>query len=287
MHVVCVFFASMLMLLPSLASAQSAIDNPPTNMTSNQSGATFIGGWHCDAETAAIRVRFTSSQGTLEAAAAGGTSRADTASVCGDANNGFGLSWNWNIFPDGLVTLEFLADDTVFATARVKVISLGGEFVSADASCTLSDFPQAGDTAVFQWSTGAQQLQLDSFNAQPRLQGLLGDWVITAYIEGLETPRDFSLTDIIETDGLKNVIGTGPSSDQIVVFRRADRPLFDDFPYDFLGLDVIGTDCLVLAFNQGNSNRLDGLMGRADATCRRLVGENLWPLFGKRIRSEP
>ena len=286
MHLVFVFFTSVLMLLPSLASAQSAIDNPPTNVTSNQSGGTFIGGWHCDAETAAIRVRFTSSEGTVEVAAAAGTSRADTAGVCGDANNGFGLGWNWNIFPDGLVTLEFLADDTVFATARVNVISLGGEFVSADASCTLSDFPHAGDTAVFRWSTGAQQLQLDSFNAQPSLEGLLGDWTITAYIEGLETPRVFALTDIIETNGLENVIGTGDSNDDpIVVFRRQDRELFG-FPYDFLGLDVIGTDCLVLAFNQSNSNRLDGLMGIANATCSTIVGDNLWPLFGKRMSSQ-
>ena len=284
MHVAFVFFVSVLALVPSLASAQSAIDNPPTNVTSNRSGGTFIGGWHCDAETAAIRVRFTSSEGAIEATAASGTSRADTVSVCGDANNGFGLSWNWNIFPDGLVTLEFLADGVIFATAQVNVISLGGELISADASCTLSDFPQAGDTAVFEWSTGAQQLQLNSFNTQPSLERLLGDWTITAYIEGLETPRVFALTDIIETDGLQNVIGTGDSNnDQIVIFRRADRALFD-FPYDFVGLDVIGTDCLVLAFNQANSNRLDGLMGRANATCSAIVGDNLWPLFGKRIR---
>jgi hypothetical protein len=156
MHLLCFFVC---ILLPQLVFAQSSIDNPPTGLTSNQSGPTFIGGWNCSAETADIRVRFTSLEGTIEVATASGTSRADTIGVCGDENNGFGLGWNWNIFPDGIVSLEFVADGIVFATAEVNVTSLGGEFVSASAMCTITDFPEVGDTAAFRWSDAAQQLQ--------------------------------------------------------------------------------------------------------------------------------
>ena len=38
-----------------------------------------------------------------------GTERGDTASVCGDTNNGFGLIFNWNLFGGGLYSLQALA----------------------------------------------------------------------------------------------------------------------------------------------------------------------------------
>ena len=280
MRLLCFF---VFVLVPQLAFAQSSIDNPPTGLTSNQSGPTFIGGWHCNAENADIRVRFTTLEGTIEVATAAGTSRADTIGVCGDENNGFGLGWNWNIFPDGIVSLEFVADGMVFATAEVNVTSLGGEFVSASAVCTLTDFPEVGDTAAFRWSDATQQLQLDSVNASPDLNALLGDWAITVYIEGLKTERIFSLTEVIDTLSLQNVTGTGDSNDDpLVIFRQAERQEFD-FPYDFVGLDVIGNSCLFFAFHQTNSNRLDGLMGRADSMCIPIDGTNLWPMFGTRL----
>lgn len=284
MRIVCLL---VFVLLPHLVFAQSSIDNPPPALTSNQSGPTFIGGWHCNAENADIRVRFTSLEGTLEVAAAAGTSRADTIGVCGDENNGFGLGWNWNIFPDGIVSLEFVADDIVFATADVNVTSLGEEFVSSTARCTLTDFPEIGDTAVFRWSNTAQQLQLDSFNASPDLTTLLGDWAMSVYIEGHKTDRIFRLTELIDTQSLQNVIGTGDSNDDpLVIFRLADREEFD-FPYNFAGLDVIGNDCLFFTFNQTNSNRLDGLMGWADSRCIPIEGTNLWPMFGTRLSQAP
>ena len=284
MRILCFFVFT---LLPQLVFAQSSIDNPPTVLTSNQSGPTFIGGWHCNAENADIRVRFTTLEGTIEVATAAGTSRADTIGICGDANNGFGLGWNWNIFPVGIVNLEFVADGTVFATAQVNVTSLGAEFVSAAAVCTLTDFPEVGDSAAFRWSNSTQQLQLDSVNASPDLQALLGDWAITVYIEGIKTDRIFSLMEVLETQGLENVIGTGESNDDpLVIFRQAEREEFN-FPYDFAGLDVIGNSCLFFAFQQTNSNRLDGLMGKADSACIPVAGTNLWPMFGTRLTQAP
>jgi hypothetical protein len=84
------------------------------------------------------------------------------------------------------------------------------------------------------------------------------------------------------------VIGTGDSNDDpLVIFRQAERQELN-FPYDFAGLDVIGNSCLFFAFNQTNSNRLDGLMGRrANGTCAPINGTNLWPMFGTRLTQAP
>ncbi len=60
-----------------------------------------------------------------------GTERTDTASDCGESDNGFGAPWNWNQFGDGLHTAIAYAD--------------GMEFLSGvSSSWTILDFPQAG-----------------------------------------------------------------------------------------------------------------------------------------------
>ena len=89
MRIVCLL---VFVLLPHLVFAQSSIDNPPTALTSNQSGPTFIGGWHCDAQNADIRVRFTSLEGTIEVATAatdvrlGDEVTADSFSIAADSS---------------------------------------------------------------------------------------------------------------------------------------------------------------------------------------------------------
>ncbi len=40
--------------------------------------------------------------------AAYGTIRADTRSVCGDGNHGFGLAWNWNLVGDKELTFPLI-----------------------------------------------------------------------------------------------------------------------------------------------------------------------------------
>ena len=70
------------------------LENPGAD--SFQSGVGVLSGWVCDAEEVTISI------GDLPVqVAAYGTERVDTASVCGDTDNGFGLLFNWNLLGDG------------------------------------------------------------------------------------------------------------------------------------------------------------------------------------------
>ena len=71
------------------------MENPAS--ASFQSGIGLLSGWVCDAAVVELEIN-----DGPRLAAAYGTDRADTASVCGDTNNGFGLLFNWNLLGDGI-----------------------------------------------------------------------------------------------------------------------------------------------------------------------------------------
>ena len=82
-----------------------------------------------------------------------GTLRTDTAAVCGDTDNGFGLLWNWNKLGDGLHTVRAVADGTEFAHSTFTVTTLGlGEFPTGlRGAYDLPDFPTMGQTVTVEW----------------------------------------------------------------------------------------------------------------------------------------
>jgi hypothetical protein len=169
------------LLLPVHAFAQFSIDNPPPSIVATLSGGSFIGGWHCSAETSTIIIRFTKNGESIDVIAGTGTSRGDTVGVCGDETNGFGISWNWNLFGDGPVTVEFLINGAVFASATVDVLTPGTQFLqNADGSCSIHNFPQQGDISTVSWQEFAQGFQLTDVqnvtsNGEPIVQGA---WLI-------------------------------------------------------------------------------------------------------------
>ncbi len=126
-----------------------SLENPSVN--SFQSGIGLISGWVCDADRVEVRLN------GQAIAAAYGTERTDTAVVCGDTDNGFGLLFNWNLLGDGEHTVEALADGTVFGRTRVRVTTLGTEFLrGVSGRYWLSDFPNAGETAWIDWQEASQ-----------------------------------------------------------------------------------------------------------------------------------
>ena len=126
------------------------LENPSVN--SFQSGVGLISGWVCDAER--VAVRFNNGQAIP---AAYGTERADTSSVCGDTDNGFGLLFNWNLLGDGEHAVEALADGVVFGRTRVRVTTLGEEFVRGAAGrCTAAGFPSPGESVTLRWQQSRQ-----------------------------------------------------------------------------------------------------------------------------------
>ena len=132
------------------------LENPQPE--SFQSGIGIISGWVCDASRVDIIIDEAT---TLQAAYS--TSRGDTASVCGDINNGFGLLVNWNSLGDGVHTVRALADGVQFGSAAFTVTTiLGTEFLNgANGSYRLSDFPHPGTDVIIRWQESLQNFVVE------------------------------------------------------------------------------------------------------------------------------
>ena len=135
----------------SSGSGGRVLENPQPG--SFQSGIGVISGFVCNASL--IEISF--DNGTPFEAAYG-TSRSDTATVCGDANNGFSLLFNWNLLGDGVHTVRALADGVEFASVTIRVTTLGlGEFPTGlSGAYVLPNFPQAGTQTSIQWQQSQQ-----------------------------------------------------------------------------------------------------------------------------------
>jgi hypothetical protein len=143
------------LLFPVLVWAQAQLENPAPS--SFQSGIGIISGWKCTANTITI-----SFDGGPQIQAAYGTSREDTRSVCGDANNGLGLLFNWNLLGSGVHTVRALADGVQFASATFTVTTLGAEFLrGASGRYRLLDFPRVGTNVVVRWQESAQNFVIE------------------------------------------------------------------------------------------------------------------------------
>jgi len=138
-------------IYPALGPPTGALENP--EQESFVSGISTISGWVCNASRVDVQIDGVSTQ------AAYGTSRADTVSVCGDEDNGFGILFNWNLLVDGPHTLVAFADGVEFARAVFTVTSLGQEFVTgASGVCQVPDF--AGHNVTLQWQESLQNFSI-------------------------------------------------------------------------------------------------------------------------------
>ena len=89
--------------------------------------------------------------------AAYGTERLDTASVCGDTDNGFGLLFNWNLLSDGEHEVVALVDGVELDRATVTVTTLGTEFLrDVTGTCEVADFPTMDETVTLVWQQTQQ-----------------------------------------------------------------------------------------------------------------------------------
>ncbi|MEE4378161.1 MAG: hypothetical protein V2J55_11720, partial [Candidatus Competibacteraceae bacterium] len=154
-----------------LVSAVDIPDNPPTNLPrtflespaqgSFESGIGLIRGWVCEANQVEVSI----DGGPLRQTAYG-TKRGDTVSVCGDDNNGFGLTFNWNAIGDGVHNLRALADGVEFASVNFAVTTLGVDFLAGvSVEQTLPAFPNDGETTTVRWSEPQQNFTIVSTTA--------------------------------------------------------------------------------------------------------------------------
>lgn len=132
-------------LLPSPLWAQSSLEDPAQG--SAQGGIALIRGWVCQANLIEIQI-----DNAPRLQAAYGTTRADTQGTCGDQNNGFGLTWNWNLSGDGIHRVRAFADGMLLGDVTFTVTTLGTEYLNgASGAYELPDFPHAGDRVIIQW----------------------------------------------------------------------------------------------------------------------------------------
>lgn len=135
---------------PGWGWAQAVLEVPSPG--SMESGVKLIQGWRC--EPALIQVQIDA--GPLFTAAYG-TSRNDTIGVCGDAENGWGLTFNWNLSGDGMHTIRAFADGVEFGSATFSVQTLGAEFLTGlTGSVIVQDFPETGKNVGLEWQQSSQ-----------------------------------------------------------------------------------------------------------------------------------
>ncbi len=129
------------------AHAQAVLESPSAGAFV-QSGVGLIRGWACQAQRVEISI-----DGKPLQVIAYGTERLDTQSVCGDSNNGFGFTQNWNNIGDGVHNLRAFIDGVEFANVNFTVITLGREFLTGlRAQYTLQNFPSTGNSPQVRWS---------------------------------------------------------------------------------------------------------------------------------------
>lgn len=161
------------LLLPSLSRAQGLkanLENPAPN--SFQSGIGVLSGWVCNAQR--IDVEF-DGQSSLSFQVAYGTTRRDTTSECGDANNGFGMTVNWNLLGDGQHRVRALADGVEFANHTFTVTTLGAEFLTGASGSY--QVPFAGKEVTLTWEQPLQNFAITGSTPLPG--GVSGNWIIS------------------------------------------------------------------------------------------------------------
>jgi hypothetical protein len=151
-------FAGPLGAIGGIANSERAeLENPTGG--SYQSGIGLISGWACEASK--VEIAF---DGGVPFEAAYGNPREDTRGICGDANNGFGALFNWNLLGTGSHTLVLLVDGSEIerASFTVTTLGLGPAFVRGlVGSYTLPGFPGLGQSTRVAWLESLQNFALD------------------------------------------------------------------------------------------------------------------------------
>lgn len=150
------------LLTASVVNA-ATLDVPAPNTT--LSGIGVIHGWKCNAN-GELTIRF---DGGSPLPLAYGNDRADTASGCGDTNNGFVSIMNWGNLSDGEHTAVVYDNGVEFDRSVFTVRRFRDTFVTGVSETVyVQDFPHQGENAVFAWNQATQHLELEEAGSHVR-----------------------------------------------------------------------------------------------------------------------
>lgn len=141
----------------SSTSSLGKLEVPASGAT--MSGIGLISGWHCNAEEISIIIDDEPPQ-----PAGYGTDRNDTLEPCDDADNGFGMLFNFGLLESGAHTVRVLADGVEFDRARFDSLRLSTGSFSTDieGNVEVSDFPKPGHTTTLRWDESSQGFSITS-----------------------------------------------------------------------------------------------------------------------------
>lgn len=155
-------------LLFSLAArATGYIETPQPG--SNQSGIGVVSGWHCTAERIQVLI---DDYPPLNAGAR--TERNDTIAVCGRADTGYSLLFNFNLLdPTRRHRIVALADGVEFARVEFTTRNLGADYLTGrSAAARVLNFPNVGESTALVWSEDNQNFLISHKGEVPPLSGV-------------------------------------------------------------------------------------------------------------------
>lgn len=144
------------------------------------SGVGVISGYHCTSKNIEVFI-----DGVSYGKAGAGTQLLGTQGVCGRTDTGFSLLYNFNNLADGQHTFSVYADGVLFDTHTATTFRSGGiPWLSGkNASSTILDFPEVGQTAMLQWVQSYQNFLITSISGTPisdpvlaKTEMLRGQW---------------------------------------------------------------------------------------------------------------
>lgn len=161
----------LLISVNAFAQLQGALENPSNE--SFTSGIYMFSGWVCEAEEVEIVIN-----GSSGLKAAYGTSRGDTAGICGDSNNGFGLLYNMALLGTGEHTAVAYADGQEFGRSTFSVQRLStGEFLRGTQHIAWgNNFPTAYQEVFLGWIESAQNYAILAEGPSPDPFSVQGIW---------------------------------------------------------------------------------------------------------------
>ncbi|MBN9425973.1 MAG: hypothetical protein J0H09_05650 [Burkholderiales bacterium] len=176
--------------LPMLAAAQGNLENPVAGST--ESGIGVVSGWHCTAKEITVFV-----DGASLGKSGVGSARNGTAGICGHANTGFSLLYNYNLPEPGAHGIAVYADGQLLERRTFNTVRSGGvPFLEGkSATATIQNFPVNGKATALRWSQAKQSFVVVGNTDTTTLDGTYALYRVT-----LQTSR-YALMDTAANSG--------------------------------------------------------------------------------------